>query len=99
MPRALWVSAISQSLLIRVSLPRSNQSSTSAHWLCIHQSPMVSGYCGLHLAQIGSKSRAVQLLQGLEAQSPIATDNNRDLVPFPKASLTQTIGGQPDRQA
>jgi hypothetical protein len=60
---------------------------------------MVSGYCGLHLAQIGSKSRAVQLLQGLEAQSTIATDNNRDLVPFPKPSLTQAIGGEPDRQA
>ena len=48
---------------------------------------------------MGGKSRAVQLLQGLEAQSTIATDNNRDLVPFPKASLSQAIGGEPDCQA
>jgi len=57
------------------------------------------GHRGLQPAQIHGESRAIQLVQRLQAQPAIVADDDLNLIAFPQAGLTQTSSGETQGQA
>lgn len=57
------------------------------------------GHGGLQLAQISRQSGAIQLMQGLQAESAFFANDDLELITLPKTGSTQEISRKPHGQA